>query len=131
MFGCVTKLLPVSVASILTDKDCLLSLVVAVGKSHDSDSLHETTDGVAQELAPWLECSVDANVMFWCHVEIARFRWVVRGLLRDVITPCPVGVVPVASESLTEDRVERLLYSSVFLSVLVDSQHFKQLLTVV
>lgn len=81
MFGCVMKLLSVSAACISTFQECLLSLVVAIGESHDSDSLHETTDGVAQELAPWLERSVNANVVFWCHHEVAGFWRVVRGLL--------------------------------------------------
>lgn len=45
------------------------------------------------------------------HVEVARFRWVVRGLLGDVVCSCVVRKIPIASEDLAENRVQRFFDS--------------------
>lgn len=48
-------------------------------------------------------------MMLWNHVEVTRFRWVVRRLLGYVEGSRFVGKVPVASEDLSKYRVQGLL----------------------
>lgn len=83
--------------------------LVAVQKAHDCNALHETADRVAQESTAWFEGTVDADVVLGSHEEVARLGRVVRSLLRDVVSTCVVGVVPVSGKGLAEDGVERLL----------------------
>lgn len=46
------------------------------------------------------------------HEEITRFWWMVGGLFGDVVSAGAIGVVPVAGESLSKDRIERFLHAS-------------------
>lgn len=57
------------------------------------------------------------------HVEVARLRRMVRGLLRYVVRARVVWQVPVASEYLAKDRIEGLLYATIAIS------HARQLTT--
>ena len=50
--------------------------------------------------------------MFWSHEEITRFGRMMRGLFGYVIAPCAIWIIPVACESLSEYRIEWLLYST-------------------
>lgn len=47
--------------------------------------------------------------MLWCHVKVARFRRMVRCLLGNVVAMGMVGELPVTSERLSENWVQRLL----------------------
>lgn len=46
------------------------------------------------------------------HIEVARFRGVVRRLFRNVICSLIIIEVPVAREYFAENRIERLLDAS-------------------
>lgn len=83
--------------------------LVAVRHTHDCNALHETADRVAQESTAWFEGAVDTDVVLGGHEEVARLGRVVRSLLGNVVSTRVVGVVPVSSKGLAEDRVERLL----------------------
>lgn len=89
----------------------LLSLV-AVQEAHDGNTLHEASDRVSEELAAWLECAVDADVVFGGHHEVAGLGRVVRRLLGNVVAAGAIGIVPVTSKGFAEDGVERLLDSA-------------------
>lgn len=86
----------------------LLSFVV-VQELHHGEALHHARRRVAQELAPGLEGAVDADLVLGGHVEIARLRGVVGGLLGDVVALGVIRVFPKAGEGLAEDGVEGLL----------------------
>lgn len=109
MFGWVMKLVN-AVSYILSANTMLLLLsLVVVHEAHNSDALHEATNGISKEFAPWLQGSIDADLVFGCHEEVAGLGRVVRGLFGDVVTLGSVWVVPPASECLAEDGVEWLL----------------------
>ena len=90
-----------------------LLIISAVHQSQNGNTLHHTCCRIAQEFTAGLECSIDANLVLRCGKEIARLRRVVGGLFGDIVTSGSIGIVPVAGESLSKNRVERLLHSSV------------------
>lgn len=94
-----------------------ISLIASVQEAQDCNAFHQTSSGVPEELAPWLETAVDADVVLRRHVEVAGFWGVVGRLLGDVVAFCVVWEFPVAGESFAQDWVEWFLDSSVLLSV--------------
>ena len=46
------------------------------------------------------------------HEEIARLGWVVGSLFGNVVSARAIGVVPVAGERLSKDRVQWLFHTS-------------------
>lgn len=66
------------------DHRCVLFLaapaIPSVRDAHYCYSLHHACCGVAQEFTSWLDRAINSYVMLGGHVEIARFRWVMRGL---------------------------------------------------
>lgn len=95
----------------------LFFILTTVHESQSSDTLHHTGGGIAQEFTARFECSIDANAMIRSGKEIARLRGVMGGLFRYVVAASSISVVPVAGESFSEDRVERLFHSSVLPSI--------------
>lgn len=80
-----------------------------VEQAEVGNALHHTGSRVAEKLAAGLEGSVDANVVIWSHVKVARLGRVVRRLLRDVVRALIVVEIPIARKGFTKDGVERLL----------------------
>ena len=56
-------------------------------------------------------------MVFRRHEEIARFGWVVRCLLRDIVAASAIGIIPIAGEDFTQDWVQRLLDAPVLILV--------------
>ena len=88
----------------------LLSLV-PVQEPHHRDPLHETAHTIAQKLTPRLQGAVDPNAMLGRHEEVAALRRVMARLLRDVIAPRAIPVIPPAREQLAQNGVQRLLHA--------------------
>ena len=91
----------------------LFLILPMVQQPHDGDPFHHTGGGVAQEFTVRLQGAVDADIMFGRHEEVARFRRVVGGLFGDIVPAGAIGVVPVASESLSKNGIQRFLHPSV------------------
>ena len=89
----------------------VLSLV-AVCEAHDCDTLHETSHRIAKNRASRFERAIDAYLVFRGHEKIAGLGRVMRSLLGDIIAASAIGIIPVASEGLAQDRVERLFHST-------------------
>lgn len=90
----------------------LRGVFASVQQFQYSGPLHQAGSRVAKELAAGLQGAVDAYVVVRDHVEVARLRRVVRCLLRDVEGSRLVRQVPITSEYLAEDRIQRFLDSS-------------------
>lgn len=108
---------PVSICQNIQDPCRILffaSLLVrsSVQQPQDGNALHDTSCGVPKELASGFQRAVYPDVVLGSHEEVARLGRVVGRLFGDVVSSCPVRVVPVAGEDLSEDRVQRLLHTS-------------------
>lgn len=90
----------------------LLLVLSAVQEPQDRDTLHHTSGRVSEEFTAGFQGAIYPDVVLGCHEEVARFGRVVRGLLGDIVPTGTVGVVPITGVSLSEDRIQRLLYSS-------------------
>lgn len=79
----------------------LLSLgrvLAPIEERQNSRALHQTCGGVAKEFAFRLQSSIDSDMVFRYHVEVARLWWMVGCLFRDVIRASVIREIPVASE---------------------------------
>lgn len=82
-------------------------------QAYDCDTLHETCCAVSEEAAARLERAVDTDLVLGHHVEVARLWRMMRRLLRNIIRTRPIIEVPVAREDLAQNRVQRLLDSTI------------------
>jgi hypothetical protein len=85
-----------------------------VEEAQDGDALHDAGGRVAKESAPWLQGSVDSDMVLRGHVEVAGLGRVMRRLFGNVVGAGLVGQVPVARKDLAKDGVEWFLDASVW-----------------
>jgi hypothetical protein len=88
-----------------------LQTLTSVQQAQNSNAFHHTGCRVAQKLAPGFQTTVDPDVVLRRHEEVARFGWMMRCLLRDIVTLGAIWIVPVSREDLSKNWVERLLYA--------------------
>jgi hypothetical protein len=94
-----------------------LQSLASVQEPQNSDALHHTGSGVAEELASRLQCAINADVVFGGHEEVARLGRVMRRLLGDVVASGAIWIVPVAREDLAQDWIKGLLDASAIVLV--------------